>query len=87
MTDYTYNPIDSQMERVLSMNVVPDLIALPTPEIDLTVTYSGSSDPVPGDYLLPFQVCLARPRTSDLSSILTVPSLSIRRLSKNLKST
>jgi len=45
-----------QMERVLSMNVVPDLVALPNPEIDLSVSYPSVSDPVPGDYLLPSQV-------------------------------
>lgn len=41
------------------MNVVPDLVALPNPKIDLSVSFPSVSDPVPGDYLLPSQVsCL-----------------------------
>jgi hypothetical protein len=47
-----------QMERILTMNVVPDLVALPNPEIDMSISFpNGSvSEAVPGDYLLPSQV-------------------------------
>lgn len=46
------------MERILTMNVVPDLVALPNPEIDMSISFpTGSvSEAVPGDYLLPSQV-------------------------------
>jgi hypothetical protein len=46
------------MERILTMNVVPDLVALPNPEIDMSISFpTGSiSETVPGDYLLPSQV-------------------------------
>ena len=53
-----------QMERVISMSVVPDLVALPNPEIDLSVSYPSVSDPVPGDYLLPSQVSYRPTATS-----------------------
>jgi large subunit ribosomal protein L35 len=40
------------------MNVVPDMVALPYPEIDLSVSYPSVTDIVPGKYVLPSQVSL-----------------------------
>lgn len=50
-----------QMQRVIQMNVIPDVVPRFTPTIDLAVSFGESPAATggePGAYLLPSQVCL-----------------------------
>lgn len=50
-----------QMQRVIQMNVIPDVVPRFTPSIDLAVSFGESPAATggePGAYLLPSQVCL-----------------------------
>lgn len=67
------------MERLLTMDVVPDLISLPKVNIDLAVTYPDASQHVAGDYLLPSQT-FDRPQISWMAHTMEIDDNSLYTL-------